>query len=161
MDSAAATTWPGTLASSTTCYPGETDANWPELYASLTYGVVTGKIWYSNEFGGFSNDSALYYELGAGWELPANFGLNAHIGYSDGDGINDAYAGNVDDYIDWSVGVTYTLGNFDAGSEVRRRQRSRGLRRNAGRHQQQRGQGGLLRVDDLSLGQRVTQRFGI
>lgn len=96
-------------------YPGETDANWPELYASLTYGVVTGKISYTNEFGGFSNDSALYYELGAGWELPENFGLNAHIGYSDGDGINDAYAGNVDDYFDWSAGVTYTLGNFVLG----------------------------------------------
>ena len=54
-------------------YPGETDANWPELYASLTYGVVTGKISYSNEFGGFSNDSALYYELSAGWELPTEF----------------------------------------------------------------------------------------
>jgi uncharacterized protein (TIGR02001 family) len=96
-------------------YPGETDANWPELYASLTYGVVTGKISYSNEFAGFSNDSAFYYELGAGWELPENFGVNAHIGYSDGDGINDAYLGNVDDYFDWTVGVTYMLGNFELG----------------------------------------------
>ena len=48
---------------------------------------LTGKIWYSNEFGGFGNDSSLYYDaerrLGA---AVANFGLNAHLGYSDGDG---------------------------------------------------------------------------
>ncbi len=40
------------------------------------------------------------------------FGLNAHIGYSDGDGINNAYG---DNYLDWSVGVTYMLGNFELG----------------------------------------------
>ena len=47
----------------------------------------------------------------------ANFGaarrtsaLTAHIGYSDGD-----YWDRFDGYIDWSVGVTYTLGNFNLG----------------------------------------------
>ena len=115
MESAAATTWPGTLASSTTCIRARPTPTGPSCTRASPTASLTGKISYSNEFGGFSNDSALYYELGAGWELPENFGLNAHIGYSDGDGIDDAYAGNVDDYFDWSVGVTYTLGNFELG----------------------------------------------
>lgn len=93
-------------------YPGESDANYPEIYASVTYSVLTGKIWYSNEFGGFDNDEAFYYDLRAAWELPSNLGLNAHIGYSDGDGIDNLYG---DGYMDWSVGITYMLGNFELG----------------------------------------------
>lgn len=93
-------------------YPGETDANYAELYGSVAYQWIKGKLWYSNEFGGFDNGSSLYYDLSGNWELPSNFGLNAHIGYSDGDGIDDAYG---DSYMDWSVGVTYALGNFTLG----------------------------------------------
>ena len=37
-------------------YPGESDADFQELYASVTYSFLTGKIWYSDEFGGFDND---------------------------------------------------------------------------------------------------------
>ncbi len=49
----------------------------------------------------------MYYEANGTFELPANFGLTAHIGYSDGDYWSGA------EYTDWSVGVTYTLGRFD------------------------------------------------
>jgi uncharacterized protein (TIGR02001 family) len=93
-------------------YPGESDADYQELYASVAYSFLKGKIWYSNEFGGFDNGSSLYYDASASWELPENFGVNAHIGYSDGDGVEDAYG---DTYMDWSVGVTYALGNFTLG----------------------------------------------
>jgi uncharacterized protein (TIGR02001 family) len=93
-------------------YPGETDGNWAELYGSVAYGFLKGKIWYTDEFSGFGNGWALYYDASAAWELPANFGVNAHIGYSDGDGIDDAFG---DSYMDWSVGVTYPLGNFTLG----------------------------------------------
>ena len=37
-------------------YPGESDADFQELYASVGYSFLTGKIWYSDEFGGFDND---------------------------------------------------------------------------------------------------------
>lgn len=93
-------------------YPGESDANWIELYGSVAYSFLKGKIWYTDEYAGFDHGSALYYDASASWELPANLGLNAHIGYSDGDGIDDAYG---DSYTDWSVGVTYALGNFTLG----------------------------------------------
>jgi phytoene dehydrogenase-like protein len=70
------------------------------------------KLWYSSDFANYS-EQAWYVEGNAAYELPANFGLEAHIGYSTGDGIEEAYG--QDDYFDWSVGVTYALGNFDLG----------------------------------------------
>ncbi len=93
-------------------YPGESDANWVELYGGLAYGFLKGKIFYTDELAGFGHGSALYYDASASWELPANFGLSAHIGYTDGDGAEDTFG---DSYMDWSVGVTYPLGNFMLG----------------------------------------------
>ncbi|MGB5101910.1 MAG: TorF family putative porin [Steroidobacteraceae bacterium] len=92
-------------------YPSSDDLyDFGELYGSLGYEWIEGKIWYSNKFGGCPNcDSAFYYEANANFELPAGFGLGLHIGRSDGD-----YWENFE-YTDWSVGVTYTLGHFDLG----------------------------------------------
>lgn len=92
-------------------YPGADDLDFPEIYASLGWEWLTGKISYSNDFGN-SDESAFYYEVNGAWELPANFGANAHFGYSDGDAIDLFYD---DSYFDWSVGVTYMLGNFELG----------------------------------------------
>ena len=92
-------------------YPGADDLDFPEIYAAVGWEFLTGKISYSNDFGN-SDESAFYYEVNGDWELPANFGANAHFGYSDGDAIDAFYE---DSYFDWSVGVTYTLENFDFG----------------------------------------------
>lgn len=93
-------------------YPGADDLDFPEIYAGLGYEWFSAKLWYSNDFGNY-DESAFYLEGNGEWELPKNFGLTAHIGYSDGDGIQAAYG--EDSYFDWSVGVSYTLGNFDLG----------------------------------------------
>jgi uncharacterized protein (TIGR02001 family) len=93
-------------------YPGAEDLDFPEVYAGLGYKWFEGKIWYSSDFANYS-EQAWYLEGNAAYELPANFGLQAHIGYSTGDGIEEAYG--QDDYFDWSVGVTYALGNFGLG----------------------------------------------
>jgi uncharacterized protein (TIGR02001 family) len=82
--------------------------DFPEVYASLGYKWIEGKIWYSSNFGGVS-ENAFYYEANANFELPAGFGLGLHIGKSDGDYWDNS------DYFDYSVGVTYTLGHFDLG----------------------------------------------
>ena len=66
---------------------------------------------YSNDFGN-SSESAFYYEVNGAWDLPAKFAATAHFGYSDGDAIDLFYD---DSYFDWSVGVTYPLGNFTLG----------------------------------------------
>ena len=92
-------------------YPGADDIDYPEIYAGLGWNWLSGKIWYSNDFGN-SGESAFYYEANAAYELPANFGVNAHIGYSDGDAIDLIYE---DSYMDWAVGVTYDWSNFTFG----------------------------------------------
>jgi uncharacterized protein (TIGR02001 family) len=92
-------------------YPGAEDIDYPEIYAGLGWNWLSGKVWYSNDYGN-SGDSAMYYEANGEWELPASFGASAHVGYSDGDFWDNAYG---DSYMDWSVGVTYTLGNFALG----------------------------------------------
>jgi len=93
-------------------YPGAEDLDFPEVYASVGYEWVEAKLSYSSDFANYS-EQAWYLEGNAAYELPANFGLEAHIGYSTGDGIEEAYG--QDDYFDWSVGVTYALKNFNLG----------------------------------------------
>lgn len=93
-------------------YPGADDLDFWEIYAGVGYEWISAKLSWSNDFGNY-DESAIYLEANASYDLPANFGLNAHVGYSDGDGIQAAYG--QDNYFDWAVGVTYTLGHFDLG----------------------------------------------
>lgn len=86
--------------------PSGIKINYQELYGSLGYKWISGKIWYSPSYGN-SGDSAMYYEANGTWELPASIGLTAHVGYSDG----DYWSGG--EYTDWAVGVTYPLGHFN------------------------------------------------
>ncbi len=93
-------------------YPGtNVNVDYPEIYGGVGWQWLSGKVWYSPDFGS-SGDTAWYYEVNGNWSLPSNFGLSAHIGYSDGDYWDSVYDGS---YSDWSVGVTYTLGHFTLG----------------------------------------------
>jgi len=83
-------------------------SDYPELYFGLTYNVFEFKQWYSNDLSG-SDENGFYTEANAGFELPANFGLNLHAGYNWGDAFDDVDS----EYFDYSIGVAYTLGNFD------------------------------------------------
>ena len=88
-------------------YPGADDIDdYPELYAGLSYKWFEFKQWYTNDYGGTDLDG-WYTEGNASFELPANFGLNLHLGYNYGDAFDDT------EYMDYSIGVAYTLGNFD------------------------------------------------
>jgi uncharacterized protein (TIGR02001 family) len=91
-------------------YAGASSFNFPEVYGSLGWKWFEAKMSYSWDFAGTS-ETAMYYEGNATFELPANFGLTGHVGYSDGDGISASYG--EDSYTDWSVGLTYTWGHFD------------------------------------------------
>jgi len=93
-------------------YPGAEDLDYPEIYAGIGYKWLSAKVWYSNDFGNY-DESAFYLEGNGTFELPANFGLGLHVGYSDGNGVEAAYG--QDNYFDWSVGVTYALGHFTLG----------------------------------------------
>lgn len=91
-------------------YPEESDFNFPEIYGGLSYGMFSGKLWYSNDFGG-TDESSFYLQGDAAVPLPANFTLDLHVGYSDGDGIEAAYG--VSNYFDYSVGASYSIEKFD------------------------------------------------
>ena len=87
--------------------------DYPEIYFGLTYNVFEFKQWYSNDLSG-SDEDGFYTEANASFELPANFGLNLHLGYNYGDAFDSPLPGFDDsEYLDYSIGVAYTLGNFD------------------------------------------------
>jgi uncharacterized protein (TIGR02001 family) len=81
-------------------------SDYPELYAGITFGPVELKQWYTNDYGG-SDVDALYTEMNYGFELPADFGLNLHLGYNYGDAF-DGF-----EYFDFAVGVSKSVGHFD------------------------------------------------
>ena len=90
-------------------YPGADDiSDYPEIYASLGYKWFEVKQWYSNDLSGTDLDG-WYTEANATFELPANFGLGLHAGYNYGDAFDDT------EYVDYSIGFTYTLSHFDLG----------------------------------------------
>jgi uncharacterized protein (TIGR02001 family) len=93
-------------------YTNEDDANFVELYAGLNYGVFNGKLSFAPEFLGYNNDEAFYVEGNAALPIANGFSFLAHVGYSFGDGVKQAYAG--DNYFDWSAGIGYDVGNFSA-----------------------------------------------
>lgn len=98
-------------------YPDESDFNYLEAYAGLTYSWLEGKVSYSNDYGGDTTGGdtpAWYVEANGTFPLPSNFSMLAHVGYSFGDywdDLDDADEGRP--YVDYSVGVGYTAGHFD------------------------------------------------
>ena len=90
-------------------YPGADDIDdYPEIYAGLSFGVFDVKQWYSNDLGGTELDG-WYTEGNASFALPANLTLNLHAGYNYGDAFDNT------EYLDYSIGLAYTLGNFELG----------------------------------------------
>lgn len=87
-------------------YPGSDDLEEVvELYAGLTKGWFGTKLWFSPDNYG---DTSFYFEGNGTFPLPANFALVAHVGYSFGDYWDNSSG----DYLDYSIGVNYTVSNF-------------------------------------------------
>lgn len=92
-----------------------------EVYASMAYGPVKAKIFYSPDFGGDSTDGntkGYAATLDGNFPLPANFSILAHVGYSWGDYWDKyvpALVGTTSsfNYVDYSAGVGYTAGKFN------------------------------------------------
>jgi uncharacterized protein (TIGR02001 family) len=90
-------------------YPDGGDLDYPEIYAGLSYGMFSGKAWYSNDYSAVDEDG--YYVEGAvAIPLPSNFSINLHAGYSFGDYWKDVIG---DESLDYSAGVGYTAGHFN------------------------------------------------
>jgi uncharacterized protein (TIGR02001 family) len=88
---------------------GVNDFDYAEVYAGLDWKILSTKVWYAWDYGN-SDESAWYVEGNVAVPLPAEFGLELHTGYSGGD-YWDLDGG--DGYIDYSVGITRSLGRFD------------------------------------------------
>jgi len=82
--------------------------NFVELYAGITKGPFAAKVWYSPEFAGDGNDSAIYTEGNVTYPLPSGLSLLAHVGYSFG-----SYWDNGGEYLDYSAGVGYAFKNVN------------------------------------------------
>lgn len=101
-------------------YPGASELNFGELYATLSYSIVSGGVYYSNDFGG-TDESGLY--VYGDVDIPMGpLTLNLHAGLSDGDGVaytygftdvNDAII--EDSYVDYGIGLSYTANNITLG----------------------------------------------
>ncbi len=102
-------------------YPGASDLNYPEIYAKLSYNIVSGGVYYSNHFGHKDNGSAVYVYGDVG--IPAGpLVIGLHAGWSDGDGIADTYGfgatevqGPEKSYTDYALGLSYSASNFTLG----------------------------------------------
>ena len=100
-------------------YPSSSDINWLELYAKLGFKdlVTSGDsllaaVNYTNDWGG-TDENGWY--LNATYNIPfadTGFGGVASVGYTkvdDTDFNSDATDGLDDNYLDWKVGVTYSV----------------------------------------------------
>jgi uncharacterized protein (TIGR02001 family) len=92
-------------------YPGSDDVQeYAELYAGIDAGPLSFKQWYSPDLYDLG-DSAWYTEGNATIELPQNFSLLLHLGYSWGDAWDDG-AVSADTLLDYSIGLGYALQQF-------------------------------------------------
>jgi uncharacterized protein (TIGR02001 family) len=86
-------------------YPGETDVNTVEVYGSLAYKWVKGKVSYTDDY--FNTGlGALYLDASVTVPIGEMFSVQAHVGQSSG----DAWA---EDLLDYSAGVGLTAGHFN------------------------------------------------
>lgn len=92
-------------------YPGASDLGFAEVYGKLSYSIVSGGVYFTDDYFGTTGESA-YYVYGA-LGIPAGpLSIDLGAGFSGGDGVEAAYG---DDYSDYSVGVSYTASNLTLG----------------------------------------------
>ncbi|HEY0917064.1 MAG TPA: TorF family putative porin [Solimonas sp.] len=97
-------------------YRDGTKANFSEIYAGLTVGSWAAKVYYSPEFY-TSEEAAFYVTTSYGFALSDTLTLTPQIGYSFGDGIEEAVFGGgafggvgvPDSYLDYSLTLAKTL----------------------------------------------------
>lgn len=90
----------------------EPGINYVEAYVGASYQWFSSKLYFSPDYGGHatSGSTEAWYLTGdATIPLPKDFSLLLHAGYSFG----DYWKNLADEYVDYSVGVGYTLGRFN------------------------------------------------
>lgn len=93
-------------------YPGsESSFKLPftELYIGGTYGPVTVKYYYTDDYTGTTTNGASYLVASGGVDLGSGYTLNLSVGQSSGSGIKDSFGKS---YTDYKVGVSKEFGGF-------------------------------------------------
>jgi uncharacterized protein (TIGR02001 family) len=91
-------------------YLGASSSNYAEYHAGVGWKYFETKVWYAPGYAGLDGNER-YFEGNVSYPLPANFGLTAHIGYTNGSAIKEAFGQS--SYMDWSAGVTYSWKHID------------------------------------------------
>ncbi len=96
-------------------YPGTNeDIDYTEFYVGTSYEFIDFKFWWTPNF--FSiGKNARYLDLNLNFELPYDFSLVLHGGYTDGRALDPEFADltGLSDYLDYSVALGYSLGPVD------------------------------------------------
>ncbi len=88
-------------------YPSDSDVNTAEIYGKFSYSVVTGSVYYTNDY--YNSDEHEIY-LSADAAIPLGpVSLTLHAGYTDSDAIPDG------DYKDYAAGISYSADNITLG----------------------------------------------
>jgi uncharacterized protein (TIGR02001 family) len=87
-------------------YPNMGDINTPEVYAGISKGPASFKLWYSWAWGGKGGPREIYAEGNLAIPLTEGFNLLGHIGYTDSNAFLNGH------YYDWSAGFGYDVSNF-------------------------------------------------
>jgi uncharacterized protein (TIGR02001 family) len=95
-------------------YPGQSGADYPEIWGTLSKAWASGTLHYSWDYGGLgSNSQAYYLELNGNWSIgDSGFGILAHAGHSWGDYWDNPIVAN-GSYQDYALGVTKSYGHFN------------------------------------------------
>lgn len=88
-------------------YPGQDEnTGYLEANVGLYYGGFHLAQWYTNDYAN-ADVSLNYTELNYSYEIFENWSIDAHVGYSYGDGADYDWG---EDYVDYSIGVSTELG---------------------------------------------------
>ena len=87
-------------------YPNFTDADFGEIYGSLSYKWFEAGIAYTTNTTWDGGDGSLYYYASGSWDLPQDWSIGATIGHYDFDGGNEA------DYTHGQIDLGKSLGDF-------------------------------------------------
>ena len=94
-------------------YPGSEGSlklPFTELYVGGTYGPVTVKYYYTDDYTGPTTNAASYLVASGGVDLGSGYTLNLSLGQSSGQGIKDSFGKS---YTDYKVGVSKGFGGFN------------------------------------------------
>jgi uncharacterized protein (TIGR02001 family) len=96
-------------------YPGsdgDFELPFTEVYLGGTYGPISVKYSYTNDFTGLTDGAASYLGVSGTFDLGGGYSLGMSLGESFGDGIKETLNNGDDSYIDYKIGVSKEFGGF-------------------------------------------------